>query len=114
LLICAFTAYMFGNATTSFDIYLWGCLMSFSNLGAWGVLYTYSAELYPTEARSTGVGLAAAFGRVGGILAPLVVGALFTGPDKMSLIFMMFTTILVVVAINMIVLGDETKLKALD
>jgi len=114
LLLCAFTAYMFGNATTSFEIYLWGCLMSFSNLGAWGVLYTYSPELYPTEARSTGVGMAAAFGRIGGILAPMVVGSMLTGPDKMPLIFMMFTAVLVIVAINMIVLGEETKQKALD
>lgn len=114
LLVCAFTAYMFGNSTTSAEIYLWGCLMSFSNLGAWGVLYTYSPELYPTEARSTGVGMAAAFGRIGGILAPMVVGYMLTGPDKMPLIFMMFTAVLVIVAINMIVLGDETKQKALD
>ena len=114
LLLCAFTAYMFGNSTTSTEIYLWGCLMSFSNLGAWGVLYTYSPELYPTEARSTGVGMAAAFGRIGGILAPMVVGSMLTGPDKMPLIFMMFTAVLVIVAINMIVLGDETKLTALD
>jgi len=114
LLVCAFTAYMFGNATTSSEIYLWGCLMSFSNLGAWGVLYTYSPELYPTEARSTGVGMAAAFGRIGGILAPMVVGNMMTGPDKMPLIFMMFTAVLIIVAINMIVLGDETKQTALD
>jgi len=114
LLVCAFTAYMFGNSTTDTEIYLWGCLMSFSNLGAWGVLYTYSPELYPTEARSTGVGMAAAFGRVGGILAPMVVGYMLSGPDKMPLIFMMFTAVLVIVAINMIVLGDETKQKVLD
>ena len=113
LLGCAICAFMFGNAHSIAEIYLWGCLMSFFNLGAWGVLYTYSPELYPTEARSTGVGWAAAFGRIGGILAPMVVAMLMTGPDKMSLVFGMFTAILVIVAINMIVLGDETKHKAL-
>lgn len=110
----AFTAYMFGNSTSTADIYLWGCLMSFFNLGAWGVLYTYSPELYPTEARSTGVGWSASFGRIGGIIAPMVVGAMMTGPEKVPVVFMMFTAVLVVVAINMLVLGDETKNKALD
>ena len=32
--------------------------MSFFNLGAWGIVYTYTPELYPTHARATGsVGL---------------------------------------------------------
>lgn len=110
---CAITAYMFGNSTTTSEIYLWGCLMSFFNLAAWGVLYTYSPELYPTEARSTGVGMAAAFGRIGGILAPLVVGWMLTGPEKISGVFLMFTGVLVIVALDMLILGTETKQKAL-
>lgn len=114
ILGCAFTAYMFGHAASSAEIYLWGCLMSFFNLGAWGVLYTYSPELYPTEARSTGVGWAAAFGRIGGILGPTAVGAMMTGPEKVPVVFLMFTGVLVVVAVNMLVLGDETKQKALN
>ncbi len=77
-------------------------------------MYTYSPELYPTEARSTGVGWSASFGRIGGIIAPMVVGAMMTGPEKVPVIFMMFTAVLVIVAINMLVLGDETKNKALD
>jgi len=117
ILGCAASAYMFGNAASSGDIYLWGCLMSFFNLGAWGILYTYSPELYPTEARSTGVGMSAAFGRVGGIIAPIIVGEMLTGPDgasKISTVFIMFTVVLVIVALDMIILGDETKQKALE
>lgn len=113
----ALSAYMFGNANAMSQIYLWGCLMSFFNLGAWGILYTYSPELYPTEARSTGVGMSAAFGRVGGILAPMVVGAMLSGPEgskKIPAVFLMFTAVLVLVALNMIILGDETKQKALE
>ena len=113
LLGCAAAAFMFGNAKSATDIYLWGCLMSFFNLGAWGVLYTYSPELYPTEARSTGVGWAAAFGRIGGILAPMVVAAMLTAPDAVPMVFMMFTGVLIVAALNMLILGDETKQKAL-
>ena len=49
---------------------VWGSLMSFFNLGAWGVLYTYTPELYPLRFRAFASGWAGAIGRVGGILAP--------------------------------------------
>ena len=114
LAACAGCAYLFGNAADTAAILLWGCLLSFFNLGAWGLLYTYTPEMYPTHARGTGVGAAAAFGRVGGILAPLAVGALFTGPDRFGVIFAMFTAVLLVSALNVIVLGEETMHRSLD
>jgi putative MFS transporter len=117
ILGCAICAYIFGNSTSTSQIYLWGCLMSFFNLGAWGILYTYSPELYPTEARSTGVGTSAAFGRIGGILAPMVVGGMLSGADgakNIPTVFLMFTVVLIIVALDMLILGDETKQKALE
>ena len=114
LLACAVCAYLFGNAKSYQEILLWGCLLSFFNLGAWGVLYTYSPEMYPTHARATGVGFAAAFGRVGGILAPIVVGMMMTGPEKFSTVFSMFTAVLVIIALDIAILGEETMRKSLD
>lgn len=56
--------------------------MSFALLGTWGALYAYTPELYPTELRATGMGVAGAMARVGGLLAPsaiaLVVASGFT------------------------------------
>lgn len=114
LILCAGTAYMFGTSTTWTEILIWGCLMSFFNLGAWGLMYTYTPELYPTEARASGTGWAGAFGRIGGMLAPLVVGAMFTGPEKFSLVFAMFAGVLVFIALNVVVLGEETMNKSLE
>jgi len=114
LAICALAAYMFGNAKTAADIILWGCILSFFNLGAWGITHTYSAEQYPTHARATGVGWAAACGRTGGIIAPMAVGAIMTGPDKMGTVFMMFTIVLAIIAADIIFLGRETMNKTLD
>jgi putative MFS transporter len=114
LAACAGCAYLFGNAVTISDILLWGCLLSFFNLGAWGLLYTYTPEMYPTHARGTGVGSAAAFGRIGGILAPIVVGALFTGPDTFATIFAMFTAVLLIIALNVMLLGEETMNRSLE
>ena len=57
---------------------------------------------------------AAACGRCGGIVAPLVVGALFTGPDQFALIFGIFTGVLVIISLTLWFLGVETMNKELD
>ncbi len=114
LAITAFAAFMFGGAKSVSQIILWGCMISFFNLGAWGICHAYSAEQYPTYARATGVGWAAAFGRTGGIIAPIVVGWIMTGPDKIPTVFMMFTAVLAIVAANVFILGRETAGKTLD
>ena len=39
---------------------------------SFAVVYLYSAELFPTEIRTTGIGSCSTVGRLGGILAPFV------------------------------------------
>lgn len=50
--------------------------MSFFALGAWGALYAYTPEVYPTQLRTTGMGAASGMTRVAGTLAPALGGAL--------------------------------------
>lgn len=69
----AVAAVLYGLASAEWQIIAAGCLLSFFNLGAWGALYAIGPELYPTEIRATGTGAGAAFGRIGSILAPLIV-----------------------------------------
>ena len=114
LTVCAVSAYMFGNAKSVSQILLWGCIMSFCNLGAWGITHAYSSEQYPTHARASGVGWAAACGRMGGIIAPIVVGALMTGTNQYRTVFTMFTVVLAIIAADIIFLGRETAGKTLD
>ncbi len=111
---CAISAYFFGQADSVNLIMLWGCLLSFFNLGAWGVLYTYTPELYPTNIRAFGSGWASAIGRLGGIVAPLVVTQMMLGKNAFSSVFMMFAMVLIGVALIVIVLGEETKGKTLE
>lgn len=115
-LICtAIFAYFFGQSSNVQTILLMGSLMSFFNLGAWGIVYTYTPELYPTHARATGSGWAAGFGRIGGIIAPVVVGLMigFYHLSSQS-VFLMFAAVLILTALNVIILGEETKGKPMD
>jgi MFS transporter, putative metabolite:H+ symporter len=112
--MCAISAYFFGQADNVSQIMFWGCLMSFFNLGAWGVLYTYTPEQYPTNIRAFGSGWASAIGRMGGIFAPLVVTHMMVMNNGFSYVFMMFTAVLLAVAFVILVLGEETKGKTLE
>src|SRR5690606_6623368 len=104
--MCAISAYFFGLSGRVTDIVIWRCLMSFFNLGAWGVLYTYTPEQYPTNIRAVGSGWAGAVGRIGGIAAPFAVTHLMGMPNGFSYVFTMFTAVLVAVAIVILVLGE--------
>ena len=112
--MCAISAYFFGQADSVALIMLWGCLLSFFNLGAWGVLYTYTPEQYPTHIRAFGSGWAAAIGRIGGIAAPLAVTHLMVQEGGFGYVFMMFTAVLVAVALIILVLGEETQGRTLE
>ena len=112
---CAICAYFFGQASSDGLIILWGCLLSFFNLGAWGVLYSYTPEQYPANIRAFGSGWASAIGRIGGIVAPMVVTQMMTaGANAFSSVFIMFTGVLLAVAIIIIVLGEETRGRTLE
>lgn len=47
-----------------------------STLGTQLLAYAYAGEFYPTVIRSTGVGFASGVGRLGAIIAPVLIGAL--------------------------------------
>ncbi|SUJ20738.1 Putative niacin/nicotinamide transporter NaiP [Sporosarcina pasteurii] len=109
LLGTALSALAFGNAESLTALLLFGALLSFFNLGAWGALYAYSPEQYPTSIRATGSGAAAAVGRIGGIFGPLLVGSLLGAGYGFGIIFGIFCGSIIIGIIAVIVLGTETK-----
>ena len=62
--------------------------VSFFNLGAWGAVYPYTSELFPTQYRTTGFGVAEGVGKTTAVLAPLVFALLLatTGGVLWSLV----------------------------
>lgn len=88
--------------------------MSFFNLGAWGVLYTYTPELYPLRFRAFASGWAGSAGRIGGIAAPAVVASLMDAGGGFGLIFFMFAAVMMSAAALIAWLGEETKGRDLE
>lgn len=109
----ACSAYLFGVADSLTVLIVAGMLLSFFNLGAWGALYAYTPEQYPTVIRGTGAGMAAAFGRIGGILGPLLVGYLVASEASLSLIFTIFCGSILIGVFAIVILGQETKQREL-
>ncbi|KZZ83764.1 MFS transporter [Bacillus sp. SJS] len=105
----ALSAYFFGNAETPALLLASGMFLSFFNLGAWGALYAYTPEQYPTSIRGTGSGMAASFGRIGGILGPLLVGYLIKMNVEIGTIFTIFCFSIIIGVLSVAFLGRETK-----
>ncbi|GED19590.1 MULTISPECIES: MFS transporter [Kurthia] len=114
LLGTAVSALTFGFADTTAMLLVSGMFLSFFNLGAWGALYAYTPENYPTIIRGTGSGMAASVGRLGGIFGPLLVGVLTARSIDISSIFTIFTIAIVIAIIAIIFLGKETKQMEID
>jgi len=113
LILSALAAFLYGQATSTTGLLVWASVMSFFFLGAWGVVYAYTAELYPTRARATGAGSASAVGRIGGILAPTVVGILLPSIGS-SGVLALNAVALAVAAGSVALLGTETKGRKLE
>ena len=109
LLGTAASAWAFGNAGNETALLLSGALLSFFNLGAWGALYAYSPENYPAPIRASGVGTAAAIGRVGGILGPLAIPFLGAHGWGTGGIFALFAAAIALGALAVALLGRETR-----
>ncbi|CAG5109617.1 Oidioi.mRNA.OKI2018_I69.chr2.g4136.t1.cds [Oikopleura dioica] len=59
----------------------------FALTGAYGGIYVYSAELFPTALRNTGIGLCSSVARIGGICAPIVALLAVVNPSLPYIIF---------------------------
>jgi putative MFS transporter len=108
----ALAAWLFGHASSELTIIFSGCLLYFFALGAWGCVYSYTPELYPTSVRGAGTGWAAACGRVGALVAPMILPVLYSigGTENgYTGVFIILTGVFLVVAIVVGIFGRETK-----
>ncbi|NMC57008.1 MAG: MFS transporter, partial [Eubacteriaceae bacterium] len=104
-------------ASTESAVLIYGSLLYFFSLGAWGCVYAYTPEVYPTALRASGAGWAAAFGRLGAFIAPFVVPViykLYGGATGFSYVFALLAGVFAAVAVIVGIFGKETMGKTLE
>src|SRR5919199_1323305 len=89
LVLGGVSAYAFAAADTR-GVYITALFfVGFFNLGAWGAVYPYTAELFPTRLRSSAFGLMEGVGKAAAIAGPYIFGHLndATGSTTWSITF---------------------------
>jgi putative MFS transporter len=112
LLLSAAGCLLFTTATGPWQLAGALLLMSFALLGTWGALYAYTPELYPTGLRGTGMGTASAVARVGGLLAPSLLGAVVA--RGFGLAVGVFAALLLLAALVTLFIPTETRDRAIS
>ena len=113
MLLGGVSAYLMSDARTDVAITLAGFALSFFMNGTYAGIYAYTPELYPTTFRATGMGVASAFGRIGGLSAPIVIGNTFSKIGFAG-VFVITTIVLVAGALAVALLGIRTAGKSLE
>jgi len=109
----AISAFALSQMSTPVTITVAGAFLSFFLVGVYAGLYSYTPEVFPTWVRSTGTGLASAFGRVGSIIAPAIIG-FFSVALGFAGVFTMTTAVLVVGVVAVLVFGLSTAGRSLE
>jgi putative MFS transporter len=112
LIVSGLFTYLFAVAGSLSLIVGSAVLMSFFCLGAWGGIYAYTPELYPTEIRSTGMGSASGMTRIAGAMAPILGGYLL--PISLVAALSLYAVAFVVGGLTVFALGTETRGKPLE
>jgi MFS transporter, putative metabolite:H+ symporter len=77
------------------------------------LLYAYTPELYPTEARASGTGLTYGAGRLANVLGPIIVGDLFVSSGYLS-VFVYVAACWILVALAVGIFGPFTRRRSLE
>lgn len=83
-------------------LYLFVGLIGMFAFAAHSLMNSFASQYYPGEIRTTGVGLANATGRVGGMLGPIVGGLLLTANVSITAWFLAFAIPGIIAAVSMI------------
>jgi putative MFS transporter len=82
--------------------------------GVISMLSPYTAEVYPTELRGTGSGLAAGASKMGGIIGPQAAGLILGISTGFAGVATMMAVPSIVAAVALVVKGVETKGRGLE
>jgi MFS transporter, putative metabolite:H+ symporter len=109
LILGGISAYAFAVADSE-GVYVTALFfVGFFNLGAWGAVYPYTSELFPTRLRSTAFGVMEGVGKTAAIAGPYIFGNLkdATGSTAWSLTFI--AIVMAAGGIVAAIFGRETR-----
>jgi putative MFS transporter len=97
------------------EVIIAGSFLSFFMLGAWGCVYAYTPENYPTAIRGIGAAYPSGFSRIGAFSGPYLCNEMF-GSWGMSLegIMWVFGGVLVFISLVVLFFGYEPKGKNVE
>lgn len=113
LLSGSVAAIALAGAPSNTWVAVWGIALSFFMNGAYAGIYAYTGEVFPTHIRTTGCGVASAVGRLGAMVAPILVGYLYPISGFVG-VFGATTVILLTGAVAVGVLGVRTRGRSLE
>jgi putative MFS transporter len=80
-----------------------------------GVLFTFTAEIYPTSVRSIGAGIVTGLARFGAVLGPLVVGfGLYWGLSVANIMYLFVAPLFIISVITLLVIKVDTGRRNLE
>lgn len=112
LILSAVGCMLYSLGTSSFLVIGSTLLMSFALLGTWGALYAFTPEVYPTDLRASGMGLAGAVARFGGLFAPAIIAPIMA--THFTLALAVLAAMLLAAALSIRAVDVESRNRALD
>jgi putative MFS transporter len=103
---------IYGLSFNTWVIVIFGFLVAMSQQVFAPMLYAYTAECFPTNARNTGAGLSYGIGRLGNAIGPLIVAFLFTTYGYRS-VFAYIAVCWVLVAMLVLAFGPRMNQRTL-
>lgn len=111
--LSAVSIFAWGHSATTSELFSVGSLTYFATAGMMTANASYTAELFPTSSRGTGMGTSQGLGRISAYVGITSVGFLLGGIGVSGL-YSFYTLLLVIPAIATIGLGKEPRGKSLE
>lgn len=114
LALLTLATFLLGLSQNDAWILVTGFLLMIFNGMAWGMAFSVSSELYPTRIRGAATGWATGVGRLGGAVAPMLVGLILEKSGNLTLVFALLALAPFLAAVIISTLRMDTTGKALE
>lgn len=105
---------LWGFSTSAVAVIIIGAIGALFSFGVNGPIFTYASEIYPTELRATAVGISGASQRLGGIVAPYILGIFVGIHVSAHAIFAFVGALMILGGIIALFTAIETKRESLE